>query len=79
MASSVLAGCGLCPLPTWLINKELEEGRLVTVLNSFAGAKMPIHAIWPKTLYPKPKVRAIIDELQKVSINTPEIFGSDKL
>jgi len=78
MVGAVLAGCGLCQLPTWLINKELAEGSLLTVMDSYAGAQMPINVIWPKTPYPKPKIRVLVDELQRVARHNIDIFGSTK-
>lgn len=78
MVSAVMAGCGLCQLPTWLIDKELADGSLVTVMDKYAGAQMPIHALWPKTPYPKPKIRVIVDELRRVAKQNGDIFGSMK-
>ncbi|MDE1149812.1 MAG: LysR family transcriptional regulator [Azospirillaceae bacterium] len=63
MVAAVLAGCGLCQLPTWLVNDHLAAGRLVSVLDAFSGAEMPIHAVWPRSRYVQPKVRVVIDAL----------------
>lgn len=62
LKASVIAHCGLSQLPTWLINDQLVSGELVTVLDNYAGAEMPIHAVWPRTKYIKPKIRILIDE-----------------
>jgi len=63
MVDAVLAGGGLSQLPTWLIGEHLKSGQLVQVLTEFAGAEMPIHAVWPTSRYLKPKVRILIDAL----------------
>ena len=63
MLEATLAGGGLSQLPTWLITEELRTGALVTVLDSLAGAEMPIHAVWPRSRYLKPAQRAVIDIL----------------
>lgn len=63
MVQAVLAGAGLCQLPTWLIADHLASGALVQVLDRFAGAKMPIHAVWPTSRYLQPKLRVVIDAL----------------
>jgi DNA-binding transcriptional LysR family regulator len=68
MVEAVLAGCGLCQLPTWLIAEELKTGRLVTVLDQNAGGEMPIHAIWPRSRYMQPKLRVIIDALAQAAV-----------
>lgn len=54
MVDATLAGCGLCQLLTWLVGEHLRQGRLVTVLDEFAGAEMPIHVLWPKATLNKP-------------------------
>jgi DNA-binding transcriptional LysR family regulator len=63
MVDAVLSGGGLCQLPTWLVGDHLQAGRLVPVLEQFAGAEMPIHVIWPQTRYMQPKLRVVIDAL----------------
>jgi DNA-binding transcriptional LysR family regulator len=74
MLQGVLEGCGLAQFPTWLVHKYLRSGQLVTVLDRYAGAKMPIHAIWPRTRYIQPKVRIVIDSLVKLAEEQPDIF-----
>ncbi|XAW87505.1 LysR family transcriptional regulator [Vibrio sp. CDRSL-10 TSBA] len=63
MVEATLNGMGLCQLPTWLVNEYLSTGALVTVLDQWAGAEMPIHAVWPRSRYLKPRQRIVIDAL----------------
>ncbi|MFM2481247.1 LysR family transcriptional regulator [Celerinatantimonas sp. YJH-8] len=63
MLSAVLDGMGISQLPTWLINEHLATGALVTVLNEYAGAEMPIYAVWPRSRYLKPRQRVVINAL----------------
>jgi DNA-binding transcriptional LysR family regulator len=63
MVHAVLAGEGLCQLPSWLISDHLASGVLVPVLDQFAGAEMPIHALWPSSRYLQPRLRVVIDAL----------------
>jgi len=63
MVAAVLDGMGLSQLPTWLINEHLATNALVTVLDDYAGAEMPIHAVWPRSRYLKPRQRIVIDAL----------------
>jgi DNA-binding transcriptional LysR family regulator len=67
MVQAVMAGGGLCQLPTWLVLDELANGTLVPVLEKVAGAEMPIHAIWPTSHYLQPKLRVVIDALAKAA------------
>lgn len=71
---SVLAGCGLAQLPTWLVREHIASGALATVLDDYAGAAMPIHAIWPRTRYLQPKLRIVIDALVALATQRPDIF-----
>ncbi|MBI6852030.1 LysR family transcriptional regulator [Pseudomonas cichorii] len=77
LLSMTLAGGGLAQLPTWLVQKHIDQGDLVTVLDEYAGAEMPIHVIWPRTRYIQPKVRMIVDELLSLSRREPNIFRPD--
>ncbi|MFT9366786.1 MAG: LysR family transcriptional regulator [Gluconobacter sp.] len=71
MVRAVLDGCGLCQLPTWLVGEYLTSGELVTVLDQYAGAEMPIHAIWPRSRYLQPKLRVLIDALVEAGRSQP--------
>lgn len=75
MLRATLDGGGLCQLPTWLVADHLRSGALVTVLNDYAGATMPIHVIWPHTRYLQPKVRVVVDELLHMAAQHTEVFG----
>ncbi|MGH8387851.1 MAG: hypothetical protein ACRESJ_20580 [Pseudomonas sp.] len=46
----------------------------LTVLDQYAGARMPIHVIWPKTRYLQPKLRTVIDELLRMTETQAELF-----
>lgn len=63
MLDAALAGGGLAQLPAWLIRDELEQGRLKTVLESYEGAEMPIHIVWPRSRFLQPRQRVAIDAL----------------
>lgn len=73
---ATLQGCGLSQLPTWLIEEHLRRGELLTVLDQYAGASMPIHVIWPRTRFIQPKVRVMIDELVALAHSRPDIFNN---
>jgi DNA-binding transcriptional LysR family regulator len=76
MLRATLDGCGLCQLPTWLVSEHLRSGALVTVLDNYAGATMPIHVIWPRTRYIQPKVRVVVDALLKMAKEQATLFGA---
>ena len=61
--SSVLAGCGIAQLPTWLIKQQLADGSLVQVLPHLASEGLAINLVWPKSRQALPKVSALLDAL----------------
>lgn len=58
--TAVLAGHGIAQLPTWLVNRQLEDGTLVEVLPHLATDGLPINLAWLKSRQAQPKVRAIL-------------------
>ncbi len=43
---AALAGHGLAQLPSYIVREDLASGRLVAVLENFAGAAIPIYAVY---------------------------------
>ncbi|MDV6252959.1 LysR family transcriptional regulator [Vibrio sp. EA2] len=74
MVDATLNGLGLSQLPTWLVNEHLATGALVTVLDQWAGAEMPIHAVWPRSRYLKPRQRVVIDALLEESQSSTSVY-----
>ena len=60
---TVLAGCGIAQLPTWLIKQHLADGSLVEVLPHLASEGLAINLVWPKSRQALPKVSALLDAL----------------
>jgi DNA-binding transcriptional LysR family regulator len=61
---AALAGMGLAVMPTFMVAGDGQAGRLQPVLvDSFAGAQLGIHAVYPQGPRPPSKVRAFVDLL----------------
>lgn len=75
MLSAALNGMGLCQLPTWLLSDHLSSGELITVFDDYAGAEMPIHAVWPRSRYLKPRQRVLIDALVEDAEKPDSIYN----
>lgn len=58
-----LQGMGLAYLAEWLVQDHARAGRLQIVLPEVEAPGFPVYALWPKTRYLAPKVRAVVDEL----------------
>jgi len=61
---AALGGHGLAQLPEWLIAKELADGRLLRVLDDYAGPGLPLYAAWPATRTMTARLRLVIDTLR---------------
>jgi DNA-binding transcriptional LysR family regulator len=67
------AGRGLAQLPLWMVQDDVQGGKLVTVLDGMSGGEVPITLLWPRTRALPTKVRVIVDELVK---NAHRFVGS---
>lgn len=63
MIDAALAGMGLCQMPLALLRADIEQGRLVTVLDDYTQGGIDVHAVWPRTAHLRPKVRHVVDTL----------------
>jgi len=63
LVMALLSGCGIAQLPSWLIQRQLEEGTLVQVLAHSATDGMPINLLWQKNREMLPKVAVLLEAL----------------
>jgi len=63
MVDATLAGFGLCQMPLALFRRHIEAGRLVTVLDEYTARTIDVHAVWPRAVHLRPKVRHVVDAL----------------
>ncbi|MEZ5932883.1 MAG: LysR family transcriptional regulator [Alphaproteobacteria bacterium] len=70
-----VAGQGVTILPTWLIGRDLAEGRLEEVLKDYTvsptALDTSIYAVFPYNRHLSPKVRAFVDALVARFTPTP--------
>ncbi len=76
---AALAGVGIARLSTFLIEPDLNAGRLVALLPEYIHEKASILAVFPKRQHLSPKVRVFIDFLVEKFTPIPpwEARGSD--
>ncbi|MBK0413649.1 LysR family transcriptional regulator [Chromobacterium haemolyticum] len=60
-----LAGLGVALLPDWLVNADLQAGRLRRLLPDHGFPQQGVHALYPRTRHVPAKVRAFIDFLRE--------------
>ena len=63
LRTAAIKGCGLVNLPIYMVDKDIKNGRLQTVLVEFEGAKRPIHAVYLHRMHLSAKVRTFVDFL----------------
>ncbi|KCX55829.1 lysR substrate binding domain protein, partial [Acinetobacter baumannii 496487] len=61
--NAALADAGIAWLPDWLIQNELQDGKLVQVLETMSSTAFPIHLVWPTLPFMPLKTRLAIDYL----------------
>lgn len=63
LSQAVLSGLGLALLPTFIIGRDLQEGRLQAVLSEYIPVERHVYATYLPTRHLPSKVRAFIDFL----------------
>ncbi|MFV8749246.1 LysR substrate-binding domain-containing protein [Nannocystaceae bacterium ST9] len=63
LVDAALAGLGVCQVLEFMVVEPLREGRLVAVLDEWAAAGPPVHALCKPGQQNVPKVRALLDFL----------------
>jgi DNA-binding transcriptional LysR family regulator len=64
LSQAVLGGLGVALLPTFIIGRELQSGKLQAVLSDYVPLERHIYAVHLPSIHLPPKVRAFIDFLR---------------
>ncbi|BAN26352.1 transcriptional regulator LysR family [Caballeronia insecticola] len=70
--AAVIAGLGIGHNASWLYARDVDEGRLVALLEPYRPAAFPIHAVWPGSRRLPGRTRVFIEFLA-------ELFAADPL
>lgn len=65
LSQAVLGGPGIALLPTFIIGKELQSGKLQAVLSDYVPLEQHIYAVYLPNRQLSAKVRAFIDYIVK--------------
>jgi DNA-binding transcriptional LysR family regulator len=63
MAEAVRADLGIALVPTWLLDDEIRDGRVVVLLEDFYPPTLPIQIVYPETRWLSLRARSFIDFL----------------
>jgi DNA-binding transcriptional LysR family regulator len=68
---SIREGIGITRTPTFVVGKDVQEGRLVKVLTGYETLEVQIFLVYPQRRHLAPKVRAFIDFMAERISETP--------
>lgn len=54
-------GLGIACLPEIAVRQQLQDGKLITVLDEYSHESMVFHVLWPSSRHLSPKIRALVD------------------
>ena len=72
LRAAAVAGLGVVRSPTFIVGRDLYEGRLEPVLTEFEETGRGIYALYPHNRHLSAKVRAFVDFLAARFGDTPE-------
>jgi DNA-binding transcriptional LysR family regulator len=70
---AVLSGLGIGYAPVWHFTDEIENGRLVALLDGYEPKPEPIQAVYPSRRFVPQKTRAMIDFLEQRFAMDPKL------
>ena len=69
--AAVLQGGGVARAPTFVVGKDVQEGRLVAILSEYEILEVSIFLVYPHRRHVPPKVRAFLDFMAELISTTP--------
>ncbi|MFN3237828.1 MAG: substrate binding domain-containing protein, partial [Pseudomonadales bacterium] len=61
LREALLGGIGITRTPTFIVGKDIQEGRLQQVLTNYESLEIQIYLVYPQRQHLSPKVRAFVD------------------
>ena len=73
LRNAARASLGIVSIPIWMVEDDIEQGRLVPLLENFpmVPSSVPIHAVFVHNRHLAPKIRAFIDYLVEQTAMSP--------
>lgn len=63
LAHAAVSGLGIVKLPGYMVTREIQSGKLISILKQYCPKDIGIYATYPHTKYPNKKVKVFIDFL----------------
>jgi len=71
LRTAIVGGSGVMLLPSFIVGKDLKEGRLKAVLMDYQAVERTIYAVYPSRKHLSAKVRALVEFLETKYGPTP--------
>ena len=65
LRDAAVAGLGIVLMPAFIVYKEIESGKLISLLTEYQYPPLTAYAIYPQTRHLSQRVRAFVDFLIK--------------
>ncbi|MGQ5524579.1 LysR family transcriptional regulator [Chitinimonas sp. PSY-7] len=74
---AVLGGLGIAQVSAWMVGADVQAGRLCLLLEDYAIAETPIHAVFTQNSRNSAKIRAVIDFYEAVFREEPSVTNHE--
>jgi DNA-binding transcriptional LysR family regulator len=71
LREALLRGAGVTLTPSFVVGKDITEGRLQAVLTNYKAREVSIYAVYPERRHLSPKVRAFVDFMDQRIADIP--------
>jgi len=71
LRTALLEGAGIARTPTFVVGKDIREGRLIPILRDYETLVVTIFLVYPQRRHLSPKVGAFVDFMAKRITETP--------
>jgi DNA-binding transcriptional LysR family regulator len=61
LREALLCGVGITRTPTFVVGKDVQDGRLLPILGNYRTLEVSIYLVYPQRRHLSPKVRAFVD------------------
>lgn len=68
---ALLGGVGITRTPTFVVGRDIQEGRLIPILRDYRALEVSIYLVYPERRHLSPKVRAFVDFITARITETP--------
>jgi len=67
LRSAAVRGLGACISSSWLVQGEIEAGRLVRLMPDWEAAPLPVHLVYPYSRIYAPRLSRFIETMRRLA------------